>query len=308
MTLSNQMWVGRVTIYRDDRESARQRVHEAIIKNQLPPGAESWSALGANRSNIRLAVVWTAELLQRATGQSLANCYFVIESLGLLLCCLLLYWLLETCCGAPLAVAGLLYFGTVLSLTYVLHYFHPWDRPALVVWLASLLCAYYRRWLLLALLLLVGMTIKFDILVFPLFVFLLERRRSDVRTALLTAGVFAAITGMAFVLLNWLVPGGFEWSNLSARIFRNFGHLASYNLRHPVLLALTIPVALAAWGYRYADDFARSAAEFALILSGIFFLQTNFVEIRQQVPVLVLLMPAAAAAVRRLSHGQRALG
>lgn len=306
MTLTNQMWVGGMTIYREDRESARQRLHEAIINNRLPPGVESWRALGANRSNIRLAVVWTAELLQRATGQPLARCYFAIESLGLLLCCLLLYWLLETCCGAPLAMAGLLYFGTVLSLTYLLHHFQPWDRPSLAVWLASLLCAYYRRWALLALVLLVGMAIKFDIVVFPLFVFLLERRRSEVRTALLTAGVLAAITGTVFVLLNWLVPGGFESGSFSARIFRNVEHLASYNLRHPVLLALTIPAALAAWGYRYADDFARSTAEFALFLSGVFFLETNFVELRQQVPTLVFLMPAAAAAVRRLSDGQAA--
>ena len=112
MTLTNQMWVGRMSIYGTGQESRRERLHYAFLNNRLPNRVESWSSIGANGMNIRLLTVWTAEGLHRVTGLTLAHSYFLIETCALFLCCLLLFGFLESCAGTAFAFAGLLDFGS----------------------------------------------------------------------------------------------------------------------------------------------------------------------------------------------------
>jgi hypothetical protein len=303
VTLTNQMWVGRMSIYASDQELKRERLHYAFLNNRLPDGVESWSSIGANGMNIRLLTVWTAEGLHRVTGLTLAHSYFLIETCALFLCCVLLFGFLESCAGTAFAFAGLLYFGCVLPLTYVLHYFHPWDKPSLAAWLLALICTQQRRWVYLALVLAIGVFIKYDILVFPLFVLLAEFHRSNWRETGLLVGLLTAVTLSIYIFLQWLAPGGVEprdWMSLSARNLRD---IWNYAPGYPPLLGLGIPAVLAALGYPTANQFARAGVQFSIVVALILFLQTNFREFRAETPVLVLLLPAAAFGIERLTGG-----
>ena len=301
VTLTNQMWVGRMSIYASDEEVKRERLHQIILSNRLPDGVESWSSIGANGLNIRLLTVWTAEGLRRVTGLTLARSYFIIETCGLFLCCMLLFGLLESCAGPAFALAGLLYFGCVLPLTYVLHFFHPWDRPSLAAWLAALICAQRREWLHLAAVLAIGMCIKYDIIVFPLFVFFAEFPRMGWWRSIRTAAPLLVMTVSIFVLLRWLVPGGFEPRPWLSQVAQNLGAMRRYSLSYPPLLALGVPAWLAILGYSSADDFARAGVQLCLLVIAILFLQVYFVEFRTEAPLLALLLPAAAFGARRLT-------
>jgi hypothetical protein len=303
VTLTNQMWVGRMSIYASDQDVKRERLHYAFLNNRRPDGVQSWSSIGANGMNIRLLTVWMAEGVRRATGLTLAHSYFLIETGAVFVCCLLLFGFLESCCGTAFAFAGLLYFGCVLPLTYVLHYFHPWDKPSLAAWLLALLFTQQRKWVYLGLVLAVGMLIKYDILIFPLLVLFVEFRRSTWRDTALVVGLLTAVTLSIYIFLQWLAPGGLEprdWMALSARNLRD---IWSYAPGYPPLLALGIPAVLAALGYPTANDFARACGLFAVVMMVTLFLQTHFREFRAETPVFVLLLPAAAYGIERLTGG-----
>jgi hypothetical protein len=300
ITLTNQVWVGRMSIYSAAQETRREQMHEAILAN-TPPGGGTWDAVGANGFNIRLLTVWAAEGLRRVDGQTIGRNYFLIETLGVFASCLLLFWFLESCVGGAFAFAGLLYFGSVLPLTYVLHYFHPWDKPSLATWLLALLCTWHRRWLWLGLVLLIGMAIKYDIVLFPIFVFLVEYRRADWWRAVLISAPLAAANLAAYVFLRWLAPGGAETRHWSALAADNLQDFWRYGLGHGPLLAIGPLIALAALGYSSSDSYAKAAVQFAGMMLLVLFLQTHFREFRAEMPLLALLMPAAAFGIARLS-------
>ena len=300
LTLTNQVWVGRYTIYADEWAPDRARLHQAILSNSLPDGFTSWTNIGANGSNVRVLVVWAAEAIHRATGQSLRRAYWAIETIGLLVCCCLLFALMMRCAGAEVALASLLYFGSVLPLTYLFHYFHPWDRPALAVWLAALICTHQRRWALLAGVLAVGMLVKYDIIIFPAFVLLAEVPRVGWRRGFLRAGSFLALTVTLYLALKWAIPGGFEPRPWWAMILHNFDDMRTLPFAYPPALGLLLPVMLALFGYTRSNDFARAGVLTGALYSAILFLQVNFRELRGEMAVLALVMPAAAVGVRRL--------
>ena len=299
ITITNQVWVGGLTIYSSDTALARERMHEIILANRLPDGVETWDSIGANSFNVRRLTVWTAEQVHRLTGQSLARSYWVIETAALLACCLLLFALLQSYAGGGYAFGGLLYFGSVLPMTYLFHYFHPWDKPCLAAWLAALLCTYHRKWLYLAAVLVVGMFIKYDIIVFPLFVFFAEFRRSGWRHSTRLAGALLALTVSAYIFLRWSIPGGFEPRPVLSLVLLNLLGMREHLLSYPPLLALGVPAFLAVIGYSRADDFGRAGVLLGTVLVGIWFLQVYFVEFRTETPLLALLLPAAFYGVRR---------
>jgi hypothetical protein len=300
LTVTNQVWVGGYTIYAGEWAPERARLHQAILSNRLPDGFTSWTSIGANGSNVRVLVVWAAEGIHRATGQSLRRVYWAIETAGLLVCCCLLFALMMRCTGAEVALAGLLYFGSVLPLTYLFHYFHPWDRPALAMWLAALICTHQRRWALLAGVLAIGMLVKYDIIIFPAFVLLVEVPRVGWRRGFLRATPFLALTLTLYLALKWAIPGGFEPRPWWAMILHNFDDMRTLPFAYPPALGLLLPVTLALVGYSRSDNFARAGVLTGALYSAILFLQVNFRELRGEMAVLALVMPAAAVGVRRL--------
>jgi hypothetical protein len=302
VTLTNQLWVGPLTIYAGDHVVKRERIHDAILRNRLPEGVESWNSIGANGSNIRLLTVWTAEGVHRLTGHSVARSYRIIETCALLVCCVLLFAFLDARAGPAFALGGLLFFGCVLPLTYFSHYFHPWDKPSLVAWLAALICTHRRKWTYLGAVLAIGMLIKYDIILFPLFVLFAEFRRPHWRASVVTAAALFAVTVSVYVLLRWIFPGGFEPRDWISQVARNLSDIRHYGLSYPPHIGLGFPAALAVFGYSSGDRFARAGVRLCLVLAIILFFQANFVEIRAEGPLLVLLLPAAAFGLERMTR------
>ena len=298
-TLTNQAWVGGKTIYSDEFEPARARLHDAILTNTLPPGVASWTSIGANSFNARQLIAWIAEGVHRQTGTSLSRSYFVVETVGVFSCCLLLFLLIDRYAGPVFGLAALLYYTSVLPLTYFLHYFHPWDKPSLATWIGAMYCVLRERWILLGVTLALGMLIKFDIVVFPLFVFLVEYRRRGWRSAWPKAAAFAALTVALYTLLQRQFPGGSEPRPMVDLVLHNLRDMQNYAVKYPPLLGLGVVAAMAAFGYRAGDGFARAGVEVAAVVALLLFAQTYFIEFRAEGPLLVLLLPAAVTALRQ---------
>jgi hypothetical protein len=304
MTLIGQKWVGGSTLYAPERWESREALHNAILRNQLRETATTWDSQGANGVNIRLLTVWAAEGLHRLTGMRVQRAYLWIESTALLASCLLLYAFLQAYAGWQFALGGLLYWGTVLPLTYFHHHFHPWDKPSMALWLLALICTWHRRWWALAAVLFIGVLTKYDIVVFPALVFLAFRKTDPWKPVVLRAGLLFGLTFSTFIILRWLVPGGFERRSALSQVMTNLQTLRETTITYPPLLAVGPLALLAVLGYRTADHFARGCVQLALIVAGILFLGSNFVEFRSMVPLLLLLLPAAWFGFLRLTGAE----
>jgi hypothetical protein len=294
-----------MSIYASSEQDKRQRMHAAVLHNTLPDGVGTWESLGANGSNVRVLTVWAAEAVRRLSGQSLQRAYFAVETAGVFACCLLLTAFLESRAGGPMALAGLLYFGSVLPLTYLFHYFHPWDKPSTAAWVLALLCAERRRWVWLGIVLIVGTLVKYDIIIFPLLLLFGAGRHASRRSDLAVAAILFLIAFSTYFALRWLFPGGAEPRHVIAMATHNLRQMVEFGPFYPPLLALGVPATLAAFGYRSSDAFARACVGLAIVLGGSLFLQTNAIEFRAELPILVLLLPAAAFGVRRLGIDSR---
>lgn len=300
ITLTNQAWVGSRTIYAPEKEDARARLHTAILDNRLPDGVATWGQMGAESTNIRVLTIWAAEGVRRVTGASLHQAYLIVETAAVFVCAMLLFSLMKSCVGPAFGLIAILYLGVVLPLTYFLHYFHPWDKASLCMWIAAMICVHSKRWLLLIPVLMVGVLIKFDIVVFPVFVFLTEVRESTWRRAALLSALFAAVTFGTYAALLFMRPGEpGSWSTMRL-VTHNISEVVRYGWRYPPLLALGMLAPLALTGYRVANGFARAGVEFAALLTLVLFLQTFLEEVRALLPLLPMLMPAAALGAQRL--------
>jgi hypothetical protein len=181
------------------------------------------------------------------------------------------------------------------------HNFHPWDKPSVVLWLAALILTRERRWWLLALVLLLGMLTKYDMAAYPLLVFLVSRDDTPLARNTARTGLFLALTAGTFLLLRLVAPGGLEPRPLMSQLDANLVAIRETLVSYPPLLALALPAVLAGVGYPASDRFARGCVQFAAVIGGILFLKTNFVEFRAEVPLLLLLLPAAWHGYRRLT-------
>lgn len=291
LTVINQSGIGRATIYASKNQARRAQLHQAILTNTSPE-AGSWKRAGANGSNIRILVPWTAELVRQLTGRSLATVYFYLESAALFAGLILVFVFLRLAAGDAAGLAGLLFTGAVLPLTYLNHYFHPWDRPSQVGWLLALCLIRLNRPGWLALLLPVAVAVKYDIVLVPLLYLATISGNNRRRVLLTTAGLLALSFGTYFAL-RLALPGGFEPRHPSALIADNLATMRELHLAWPPLLGLGIPLLLAVRGLRGSDRFAQAAFGLALLVLGILFAGSHFVEFRAEVPALFLLLPAA---------------
>lgn len=304
LTLIEQKWVGGLTIYDPERRAVREMMHESILRNQLPDSVSSWSSIGANGLGIRPLAVWTAEGIRRLTGWTVHRSYMLLETAALFVATLLLCAFLQPITGWPFAFASMLYWGSILPLTYVQHSFHPWDRPSMVLWLLALICARHRWWWRLAVVLIVGMATKFDLIVFPVLLFLAGLKTEPLTATLRRAALFLGLTVSMYLTLRWALPNGVEPRPLFGQIRSNLTDLRDVWYYYPPLLALGAPAILAAVGFGTADRFARACVLFAVLVASILFLQVNFVEFRTEVPLLLLLLPSAWYGVRRISGNE----
>ena len=302
-TLIMQQWIGSATIYRPELAPQIEATHQAIVDNRIPPG-ESWDALGLNTTNIRVGTVFLTEGIHRATGLAIPKIYRALDTIMLFASLLLLVVFLHRLVPPEYALLGALAFSAVLPLTYQLFYFHPWDRLSLFFWILLLMMLEQRRIVLFAVLLAVAMVIKFDVILMPGLYFLamvpaLGDRQGLLRTALITAALFVMTFGV-YEALQAIRPGGFEPVLLAPLAAENLQTVRLLGISYPPLLGFSTVLLLAAVGVGRSTRFMRACAVFGLLLLMIYVVRARFEEFRTEVPVFLLLLPAALVGVRAL--------
>jgi hypothetical protein len=306
-TLLLQGWIGPSTIYAPELAERRASLHEAILTNTPPE--RGWAAVGAASLNIRVGVVYLAEALHRWGGLELARSYWAIDSICLLvlLAALPLYlrrWLAPAWC-----LVGMLYLAAVLPLTYYLHAFQPWDRIQAVIWLLLLALVRDQRLLAAVLVLALSMLVKYDAILIAALYLMAHCRRGAWKPALLGACVLAVVAYLSLQALKWAFPAPAEPARFSLDVAfslaqTNLRALIDLHLRHPVLLALALPVGLALVGLRQRPRFLQAAVLFGLLLTTIWATFTVYAEVRAQVPLLLLVLPAALLTLQAWFDGE----
>jgi hypothetical protein len=292
VTLTMQMWVGSTTIYSQELQPRRERLHELILHN-APPSTAEWMLLGANSTNIRIGSVYLAEAIHRVMGVTVSRAYWIIDTVALFIALPLLFRFARRYASADRALLVMMYFAAILPLTYVLHYFHPWDRIMLILWIVMIGLVEDDRFWLLGVVLVASMVVKFDALLLPGLYFLVHARRQNViPVALRTAALFGVSFG-AYAVLRAIFPGGSQVADMPWQVSINIQEMAQYNLGYPPMLGLAVPVFLAAVGFRSATRYARACVVFAVGLLGVYFVNSNFAELRAMIPVILLLVPAS---------------
>lgn len=298
ITLTVQGFVGSQTLYKKDYEQARLLLHHAILTN-TPPEPGGWSSLGANATSVRILIVYLADTVSRATGAGVLGVYRIIDHVCLSAALFLLFLLLRNRFTATWAWIGLSLFAIPLPLTMMFHYFHPWDRPSLVIWVAMLMAIQKRNPSLLALMLVAGMPIKFDAAVAPALYFLTTVNRGNWRKqAVITLGLLALSFGI-LMLLTALYPGSAGKLDRLALFRDNLRRLVDVTHPHPAIVGLGPLLALGLLGWPRADQFTKACLVFAIMLLPMF-LFVRLEELRAMTMILLMLLPAAVRGAMRL--------
>ena len=303
-TVVLQRWIGGMTVYAPDLDGKRIELHAAILANQ-PPDGRTWESIGARNTNTRIATVWLAEGLHRVAAIPVLKAYFIIDTASLWISLLLLFLLLRQWFEPVYCLVGLLYYISVLPLTYLFYFFHPWDRLSQCLWILMLLCI-KRDWFAgLAVTLAASMVVKYDTVPVPAIYWLANvTRKTFMPVTLRTVGLCAIAVALLIALVT-MFPGGasspFDASAAWARVVANLGALERMKLIYPPLLMHGLPTVLAFVGWARSDRVARAGVVVGLAcLAPLFFIASNFHEVRAEVPLTLLLLPAALFGLQRI--------
>jgi hypothetical protein len=305
-------WIGSVTTYDRANEAKRLTLHRAILAN-APPEGRTWMAAGANGMNIRVLTVWSADRIHEISGLALASVYRAID-LACLFATLLLVWAVLLRWFPPdQALLGTLLLGCLLPLTMFFGYFHPWDRPAFLLWAALLALALAGRLLLFLPAYVLAIVVKFDAITAVALPFALAIGKGGRWVPAIVQAVLIGLCGLAtFAVLLWLFPGGQEPRPLGWQFRENLASIRALGLNYPPLLSHGLLLVLGLLGWRKGSDELRRlwVCGLALLLPHLPF--TYVVEVRAQVATTLCMLPLALAglsgAVRAApgAGGQRA--
>jgi len=303
ITIALQGWVGMNTIYSKRLAMKRQVLHHAIVKNR-PPEGYTWSMLGANSVQIRIFTVFLVEKIHQTTKYDLNKIYMIVDTLCIFAIIIALFAYLQKWFDNLYCLVGVLYFCCILPLTYFLHYFHPWDRLSLLVWIFLLYLIREGKTLIFAIVLAISITIKFDTVLLPGLYFLYKVSRENwQKTFLSTVGLFIISFGTYYLLLR-MFPGesesGFGYGQVLSQITKNFRYMAALNIRYPPLLGFGILGLLAVLGLPSKDKYVLACVVFGFGLVIPWFLFSNFQEIRAEMAFLVLLLPSSLMSLQML--------
>lgn len=298
VAVTNTVYVGENTIYANAVAEKRRVFHDAVLNNAPPAGG--WSAHGANGMNIRVGVVYAAEAASRLSGIDVLKLYKLIDLVSLIALVVAFTAFVARLAGPRGALLATLYLAAILPLTYEFHVFHPWDKPSWLLWMAGIWATHARRPLLLAAIVVIGVTVKYDIIVLPLLYILAWCRRDDLAKPLLQGAVIMACGLATFVALNLLLPGGHSERNIAAALVRNFSYALRAHVTYAPTVAFLVPAILALIGWTSGDRFARSAFLTAIAVAGPLVALTNFEEVRAEIMLLVLITPLALVGLGRV--------
>ncbi len=296
-----QSAVGDATIYSQAVAPNRELLHRAILDNRPP--SSGWGSVGATKTNVRIGVVHLAESIRLLTNASLHDIYRGIDTVFLSVFLLGLFAYLRQWVPALYALVGLMFVGAVLPLTYLMHYFQPWDRLQLCLWLLVLQTIKAHKPVLLAGALCVGMLVKFDMLLVPLLHLASHASRQSVKrvtveTALLSLLAVCLYFGLDGAFANTGDPARFNPETAFLRASSNLGTINDRGLSHPALLLHGLPLLLALVRFRTRERFLAVGVLFACSMSIIWYLFTVYAEVRTQAMLLILLLPPALMTLR----------
>lgn len=297
-----QSWVGSRTIYSVELRAKRETMHAAILTNTPPPGG--WIAYGAATTQMRVGAVYMAQGLIDLFSLSVDKAYKILDTVFLGLALVGLFYYLLAWVPPPYAAIGMLYVASILPLTYLLHAFHPWDRPQFAIWVLMLWLVHRGAvwWLCLALAL--SMLFKFDSVLVPGLFFLAHVRRETWRRVAAQTFLLAAVSLGIYIGLRWSFPAepraGSMVETISAQVIRNLGHLAEYTISHPPLLAFALPTLLCLSRVRTIPRFHQAGLALGAAMMLIWFLFSEFREVRAQMPFMLLVLPPALIALREI--------
>ena len=301
LTLILQVWIGRPFIY--SKPDQVRQIHEALLTATPPPG-KTWTELGINSGTARRGALELAQLGHESTGIDVAHVYFAMDTLFLFISILLLWVWLRRWLPPPYALIGILYYAAVAPLTYLFFYFHPWDRLSACLWLVALLAMERRQLLLMLAAMAAGMYVKFDMILLPFLYATVTWKRAEWKAwALRVAAVFVVVWGI-WQWLMWLypieTPAGAPLDFMAMRLLQIVGDLRAFAATWPPLLFMALPLTLIALCWRRLPLFLRWSAAFVLGTLLFYALTVNFREVRAQVPMLCLLLPAALLSLRSI--------
>jgi len=285
-----------LSVFSVDNAHKRAELHRAIVHND-PPGDGTWGDSGANNVNVRVAVVWVAEHLSRMTGKSPDFIYRGIDLAALSVALLSIQALLKRWYSPVEAILGMLLFCLLLPLTALDHYFHPWDRPMLLLWAAMILALVNKRVVLFAILFAISVVIKFDSIFAAGMILFLYARSDNWRRVTGTTLIVAAIGAMPLAALLILYPGGQEPIDVFQQVSRNVSVAAELGIAYPPLLTHGLLLALGIAGWKNATTLLRRLWVFGLILLIPHVLVTNLLEVRAQIGTMLCMLPLALQGV-----------
>jgi hypothetical protein len=264
--------------------------------------------MGANGINIRIVAPNLADLVHRVANVPLSRVYRIVETIALFSVLLLLFPYLRRWLPPEYCVIGVLYVGVCLVLTYFLHFFHPEDRLSLLAWLSLLLLLRSGRMVLFTVCMLIGIAIKWDMVLAPALYWLNTVTRASWRRPTAVTLLLSAISfGMAGLLRLVIFPGGFDKydelgivSQVIHQIVYNLRVMLDHHIAYPPLLVFAIPTILAFRGLRKAPRFVIASFVFGILLAVPFFVLSNFIEVRAQMASLVMIAPAALLGLENL--------
>ena len=304
LTVVLQAYVGHSTIYSTELQDRREELHRAILLNDAPGGGR-WDAAGAKSMHLRIGAVYLAEAIHELTHLELGTVYLLIDTVFLFAAVLALFFYLRKWLPDTYCVIGVLYFCSVLPLTYFLHYFHPYDRIQLAIWILLLYLTRERRTILLGASLAISVAIKFDTLVLPIFYFLAYARPENWRrVGVETVGLFVIAFSVYMALVS-AFPAPLDQARLNIAMMayivkQNIADMLAKNIAFPPLLGYAAPLVLSLVHLATRDRFLRASVWFACTLAIVFFVFSLYQEIRAQLVILVLIMPAALLTVRSI--------
>lgn len=296
---TNVFWIGSATLYSPDLEMRRAILHEAILVGKLPAGVNSWSSLGANSAAMRPLVSWIADGLVGA-GFSLDRSYQLIEFVSIVAALALLFELMKRSTSTDRALLACGWVAAVLPLSYFLHYFHPWDKPSLALWLIAVLLMLDDRILFASIAIALAVLVKFDAVVLPLLYVLLFAGRATWKRFVPRLTVLTTAAVVPFTTLVMLRPTAAEPRDVGQQLAVNVHDFLQRWYMYPPAIGLVLPLALGAVGFRLAAHAERALYVLALVILLILLLTTNFVEIRAEFVPLVLMLPCASRGLDRL--------
>jgi hypothetical protein len=293
--------VSDLSVFSADNTHKRGALHRAIVQND-PPGDGTWRDSGANNVNVRVAVVWIVEQLSKATGKSTDFIYRAIDLTTLFVALLSIQALLKNWYSRVEAILGLLLFCLLLPLTALDHYFHPWDRPMLLLWAAMILALVNKRVVLFAALFTISVIIKIDSILAVGMIFFLYARTDNWRRTMGMTLIVAALGVVPLAALLILFPGGQEPIDVFEQVSKNVSVAAELGFAYPPLLTHGLLLALGIAGWKNGTILMRRLWVFGLLLLIPHALVTNFLEVRAQIGTMLCMLPLALKGVLSISE------